>query len=262
MFFYWGLWFFVAMMTLLWRDKQAKSFNNILLCLLLILAVLVGARENVGVDWEHYKYYYETGENFYGKIVTGTEYFYHFLVRVCNKAGLSFGCFLLLLSLLSLLTLRKAILLSGVPNTWFVFLGYLSFVFCNYQFNIVRHGVMASLMILAYVYRARNENKKGIICMLLGIGFHISGLFLVGLYPFINKKIEERTLIVIGAILVLLILLGLNTTVSIYIAPFASELGYDSYLDTQKWGTADFSLGTFGSIVIYSYAYFFKKKLR
>jgi hypothetical protein len=261
MLFYWGLWLFVLIVWIIDQNVQGSSKKSLVFffAFLVILSVLIGGRIDVGSDWWSYYYFYETG--FFEITGEKMDFLFQQIRDLLYKTGRPFGFFSLIISLISLFSLFYAIKKSDIRDCWLAFLVYLSISFCHFQLNVIRFGVLASLMLLGFVFKAKGEMRKGLLCILLGIGFHKSGFFFLLLYPFIDRKLGGKTLFLSLIMAVVFFFFGLMNQFSALILTASQSLGFDNYTDFGRWGTVSFSIGLLGKIFIWAYAYYFNKRL-
>lgn len=259
--FYWGLWIFVCLLGCLelCNAKFFKKGNAAFLVFLIFIATIIGGREFVGSDWESYKQFYESGYDMTGR--DQMEVLFQFIRDALFKLGFTYGFFSFIIALISLTALYKALKLARVNNYWIAFLVYLSMFFCHYQLNVIRHGALASFVLLAYVYRANGFTFKGILCLLVGIGFHKIGLFFLLFYPFINKTVNTKILLLTLGIGLTFFAVGISRFFTPSITLISAYLELDGYLNIDRWGTVGLSIGLIGKLLIFLYSYFFNKDL-
>lgn len=259
--FYWGLWVFVCFLGCLGLSnaKYSRKVNAVFYVFLVVLAAIIGAREYVGSDWGSYKQFYEAGYDMTGR--DQMEFLFQFIRDTLFKLGFTYGFFSFIIALMSLTALYKALELAKINNYWIAFLVYLSMFFCHYQLNVIRHGALASFVLLAYVYRANGFTLKGLFCLLIGVGFHKIGLFFLLFYPFINKTINTKILLLALGIGLGFFAVGISRFFTPSITLISAYLELDGYLDIDRWGTVGLSVGLIGKLFIFLYAYFFNKEL-
>lgn len=258
MFFYWGLWFLFLLLALLWQVKYSEQGYRVLFVLVFLLAIIIGGREFVGSDWESYQTYYETGFA-YDKVSGKMESLFGFVRNVCSFFGLSYGFFCFICSLLSLSILCLALKKMGVRNCFVAFLVYLSLFFCNYQFNIIRHGLLASFLFLGFSYLAEGKQLKAVICMLAGTGFHIMGLLFIPFVFFINKSISKKVaiIVVVGSFIVYFADLSGRIMDAFPFLAMIDRVG--GYVDADLNESYKLSIGTIGFMVIAVYSICFRR---
>ncbi len=275
MVFYRSIWSFFLVMTLLWHDskKNDRHYYLLLFCIF-ILAVLTGGREGVGNDWTSYKYMYLYGEATSGQLLDEIEPLFRLLMIICKSLKLPYGLFLFILSFISLSVIWKALKVNNVRNCWYAFLIYLSLVFCNYQFGIIRHGAMSSFVILGYSYLCKYHTIEGniksgkkrwhyllysVLCVLIGAGFHTSGLLFVLFIPLLGLKIKPRAAALLFVSAFLIYYSGFLSVFGGTLDFVFHETDYEGYLDVDRWGEYGFSMGVISKVIIFVYLYFLYK---
>ena len=253
MLFYWGVWAIVLLLALMWREKYYAPGYKILFVLFVIIALITGGREHVGADWESYQTYYVTGYA-YDKVSGKVEPLFGLIRTVCYGLGCSYGFFCFVCCFISLCILHKAIKLMGVRNCFLAFLVYLSLFFCNYQFNIIRHGLLASFMLLAMAHLSKKNKWKAAICVLMGCGFQIMGLIFIPLLFFIDKCLSKKAIIIIISVSFVLYLGDLSGRI---ISAFPVLAAFDrlaSYVDPDQDDVYKLSIGILGFLAIAIYS--------
>lgn len=259
MFFYWSIWAIVLVMSIVWRENKCNHYYSFLLFLIFILSVIIGGREYVGADWESYKSFYLTGiadDKSSGK----TELLFQLLRDVSYYMGLSYGMFCSIVALLSLSILIKALKLFEIRNCYIGFLAYLSLFFCNYQFNIIRHGVLASFILLGMAYLSKGDNRKALISVIVGCGFHLTGLFFIPLLFIINKGISRKWYLIVVALSFAIFIADLSGRIMAAFPFLALIDRVSGYVDADQEETYNLSIGTIGFLIITAYTVLFRKK--
>jgi len=224
--------------------------------LIFMLGVFVALRFEVGSDWENYRNYYYTGiaED---KASGETDIGFAFLRKICYSLGFSHVFFFYLISVSSLLAIYKAALLFKVENIYIVFLVYLALFFCNFQFNIVRNGAMASFSWLAFAYKATGSTKRAWVWALVACSLHIVGLVFIPMMLLIDRKWSRKFIIfVLGTGIVLFILKFGQRLISLF--PILSIIDRVSgYVDSDRNEGYGLSIGLIFNIALF--LYFFLK---
>ena len=225
---------------------------------MVVLAILAGGREYVGADWAGYKQYYESGHA--DEKETGSlEPFFELLRYICFEMKLSYGMFCLWVSLISQLTLWKVFKIMNIQNCFLAFLVYLSLFFCNYQFNIVRHGLMASFVLLGLAYMSKGYRKKALLSVIISSGFHAIGLIFIPILFFINMTLSKKWYLIILGISVAMFIVDISGRI-IAMFPFLTMIDRVSgYVDADNQEAYKLSVGTIGFMVIATYSVFFKR---
>ena len=213
--------------------SKTKPKYIVTLLLLFLVAFCVGFRVDVGSDWEGYVSYYNTNQPPDGRDILEMEPLFRLSRYLCYSLGLSYQCFFLIFSYLSLFAFIKVSRNFGIRNYYLVLQVYISLSFCAFQLNLMRIGIMCSCVWLALSYR--NESLlKTLLWMAVGTGFHYLCLAILPIVLFANKNFSSKWyLIIISSSFVALITnIGVTIVDSI---PFLSTLGRASdYLDPDS----------------------------
>lgn len=258
MVFYWGLWAFILILSFKWKENSYFQSYKFFSFIILILALLTGGRENVGTDWSNYRVYYETGIA-YDKSSGHMEFLFELIRNICFSLGFSYGMFCFIITLISLFTLRKAFVLMGINNCFIAFLVYLSLFFCNYQFNIIRHGMLASFMLLSMAYLARGDKFKSSVCVGVSCGFHMMGLIFIPLLFLFKKTLSRKCFLIIIGISVVVFIADMSGRIMAAFPFLAMIDRISGYVDTDLNDSYKLSIGTIGFLAISIYAIFFRR---
>ena len=189
------------------------------------------------------------------------EFLFQLIRNICFSIGLSYGMFCFLICLISLLTLQKAFKLMGVHNQFLAFLAYLSMFFCNYQFNIVRHGVLASILLLGMSYLAMGKTWKSLFCVIVSCGFHLMGIIFIPLIFIFNKTLSKKWFLIIAGIAILIFIADLSGRI-VAAFPFLAMIDrVSSYVDADTNEAYKLSIGIIGFFTITAFSIFFKRDI-
>ncbi len=254
---------------ILWTVFLGLSFSGIfgyakpsykpMMIAIFILAIFVAFRVDVGSDWESYKNYYYTGyaeDKTSGKMELGFS-----LVRnICYYLGLSHAVFFYVLSCMSMFAINKAAKLFGVQNVYITFFVYIALFFCSLQFNIIRNGLVASFVWLAYAYWARNMKTKAWIWIFVASSFHLVGFIFIPFMLFVDKQWKKKTVIIILGVAVALFIVRFGERL-MSLFPFLALIDrLEGAMDTDRTDGYGFSLGMMFNIGLFIYFYFFRDK--
>lgn len=196
--FYYIVWVIVLILALTERIRKKPFNNTVIAAVFMVAAVIVACRVEVGADWYNYKYIFYNGYDSTGKRdETSIEPAFFLIRTLFFNVGFTHAVFFLFLSLISLFAIRKAAELLGIKFFMTVFLIYYSMFFLNYQFNIVRHGVMASFVWLSFAYKSKGEIKAAIISLIVALGFHYIALIFVPFLFYLDRKISKCVVLLI-----------------------------------------------------------------
>ena len=147
MLIYWVVFFILFLFSYV-ELISARQSLVLLRCVILFIACMVGFRSNIGADWETYVIIY----NRQIPSLLDPEYrilmepLFWILGSLCKTLGLSYACFFIILSLISFVVLFIVIRRIGCGYIYLPILLYFCLFFCQFQLNIVRHGIMASFV--------------------------------------------------------------------------------------------------------------------
>ncbi len=239
--------------------KNASSSHGIVQIIIMALAIIVAFRYEVGTDWINYKQYYYSGIAF-DKPSGKAEPIFMFIRDICYKLGFSHALFFLVNSLISLYAIYKAALLFNVRNIYITFFVYLSLFFCSLQFNIVRTGVMASCVWLAYAYKSQEKLLKAIIWIGIGIGFHYIALIFLPFLFIINKRLTTKWFVSVLGVGVLLYVIRFGSKI-LELFPFLALIDRVSgYVDSGEAESYGLSMGVMFNMALCVCLYFKYRK--
>lgn len=156
---------------------------------IIILILLATFRVGIGTDYLQYYWRWINSKGIIGFFseFTVIELGSNFILSIVKSLHLPINAYFFVMTTISLMVLYKAIR-RLLPNyTLEVLFLYYCFFYLSFQFNIVRHGVMASFVWLAFSYLKEERLKGYFVSILLGFLFHASALFFI-IFPFVLKK--------------------------------------------------------------------------
>lgn len=255
--FYFFLWFFFFFLSFAGLFGESRPPYGPMIIIILVLAVFVAFRVDVGSDWLSYKSFYYTGfaeDKTSGKMEPGFS-----LVRnVCYFWGLSHAVFFYLLSCMSMFAILKAAQLLEIPNIYIVFFVYISLFFCSFQFNIVRNGLVASFVWLAYAYKTNNMNIRAWIWIIIACSFHVVGVIFIIFMFFIGMNWPRKIIIILLASATVLFVLNFSTRL-LSMFPILSAIDrLEGAIDADRTESYGLSLGMVFNISLFFYCYFIR----
>ena len=255
--FYYIVWMIVLSLAIYERIRKKPFNTTILSAVFFVAAVIVACRVEVGADWDHYKFLYYNGYDTGGRDSSVIEPIFMLIRTFFFNLGFTHAVFFLFLSLVSLFTIRKAADLFGIKYFMTVFLIYYSMFFLSYQFNIVRHGVMASFVWLSFAYKSKGDIKGAVIAMALAIGFHYTALVFVPFLFFLDRVFTKPVVFFILAISYLTYFLQLSQRIISYF-PFLFELERTASFVTSEQFVKDvgLSIGSQIQVFLFLFLYF------
>lgn len=254
--FYIIFWTIVCLLAVTETLKKQSYAKGFLFFFFLIIALFVGFRVDVGADWASYKSFFYTGiaeDKQSGEV----EPLFALARWLFYELGLSHCLFFYAMSLLSLFVLYKATRLMGFKKFFFPFVVYAALFFCNYQFNLLRHSLMASFVWLAMAYSVSGERKKGLVCGIISAGFHMLGLVSIPLIFIIERKLDRKKVSYIMTLSLICVLLGFSQRI-IVLFPFLAQMErVAGYIDRADYEDAyGLSIGTIFNIALFCFLYF------
>lgn len=255
--FYYIVWFIVLILAFTERIRKKPFNNTIITTIFMMAAVIVACRVEVGADWDHYRFLFYNGYDVAGRDSSIIEPVFMLIRYVFYNLGFTHAFFFLFLSLVSLFMIRKAAELFGVKYFMTVFLVYYSMFFLNYQFNIVRHGLMAAFVWLSFAYKSKGEIKAAIISIMVALGFHYVALIFVPFLFFLDRKLSKPVVFIILAISYLTYFMHLSQRIIAFF-PFLYEMERTASFVTSEQFVKDLGL-TIGSqiqVFLFLFLYF------
>ena len=186
----WLVWLFCALFYL--NKRRVKLYPVI--ALTLVLAFFVGFRDDIGIDWYNYVFFYENGfaldrdGGLYEPLFSALRFLFYL-------SGFSYQIFFFVLASFSLLCLTFAAKRMGISNMYLMMFVYISMFFCIMQFNIVRSGIMGSCICVALSY-IHESKKKALIWAFIASGFHYVGLLFIPFIFILDRKLTKKTIVV------------------------------------------------------------------
>lgn len=181
-----------------YKIKLSKTSTIFISSLLIFL--LFGLRDDVGIDFEEYKYIYENGYQ-YGELG------YRLITSTTRLITEKF--YIVVMTTVVLTLIPYAIYFNSSELTvkqiklGYILL-YISGNFITYS-NLIRQGMAASISFLSIFYFEKKQNKKLWICIILSVSFHKSALIFYIIMYLLNKiKINKNLSIIILIITYLL----------------------------------------------------------
>ena len=199
--FYYIIWAVLLLMALMERILKRPFGRSVVALVILILAVIVGCRYEVGADWPDYRAYYYSGIIFDGGFERSVEPLYVLGQNIFRYLGFTHAVYFMVLSIISLCCYYKASRILEIEYFMTVLFLYFTLVFLNYQFNVIRQGMMASFVWLAFAYRIVANNRAAIICLIVALGFHYTAIAFVPIVFLADRlfSLFEITIIIVAS---------------------------------------------------------------
>lgn len=263
--FYYIIFYFIVLTVFYSSEKQIKG---VVIFWFLFLTLLSGLRYDVGADYMSYVDIFNmiptTFNNLFPKEVH-IEWGAYLLMYIIKALHLNVYVFFFLMSFISFVFLYKSIIKLNPHYAHYSVIIYFAFFFLQYHFNIIRHGVMVSLVWYAFSYIEERNFRKFITYIIIGGTFHILAFAMIPFYWLLNRTYSFKFVLlslllsfVLGTVLsniLLAILMMTPLKDSIY---YYTELFY-----ANEEISTSISLGTIlNTVILIVFIYLFKNKIQ
>lgn len=213
-------------------------------CAIIIYSIVIGCREDVGIDFENYKRWYLVGDY---NIQMETEW----LKTILRFFNLNYKSFFIVIASLQIgffifsVTRRKEILM------WSIF-----FYFTTLQFFLSMNVMRQALAWCIFLYSIRFISSSKLLYYAIAVFFaslfHSSAIILLPFYFLKNIKTFPPFLYI--AVYVLLYFIGslFKETISIWLAIIAGFIGYTGYAENMEQFMESINFGPENSLGIAS----------
>lgn len=210
---YWVI-FFILVVLSVFNPK-----STILKYLLIVLmSFFVGFRDNLGADFENYRLIYDSlGKSLKEALLI--EPLFGVIVVLCNYLGLSYAVFLFLISLILLLCFKKSIEILRISNFYLSFVIFFCLFFLQFQFNIIRHGLMTILIYLGLGYYVEGRKTKSNFYLICGVLIQYLGILFFVIKKVLFKKFSLNQFL---GLIIFAILLYITSFMSIILKVISS----------------------------------------
>ncbi len=251
--FYYSLLLLFALISLI--GVEYKKLQNIMqIIFVIIVAIIAGARDGVGTDFENYELIFDFSpklSDIFNQVPQIDPLFW----LLCSVVKTFVGGTAFMFFLTSIITSIVLVKASKriLPKYYIVpFLIYFCFFLFRFQFNTIRHGMMVSFVWFAFSYIPERNFKKFLFYIVLGAGFHILGLLFIPFYWLLNVNFRKYTYIILLLSSMVLGLLLNPFDILLKILPGGNVLSDKFIFYTQVYyGNENASLGVTMGMVIY-----------
>lgn len=248
---------YILYLTLVVFLTNRGSGNRYARIIVFILASLfIGLRENVGKDYEGYKYYYETEYYFF-------EPGYSFICQFFNSYGLSVTYVFFVMAFLTYgfiyLFLEK---IEDKKHIYTPAAIMLYFVTISITCNVVRECLVASIILYSYHCIKDSNIIKFLLLVAFASLFHYSALICLPLYWIKLIRFPIKYYIAIYVFSFVFCFLSLEQMVSAFLPYFENYKRWAGYLDSDKYASNYFSLGLLLELSIYILTLYISLKSR
>ena len=235
-----------------------KSNHRFEVLSILVLAFFVAFRDRVGADWSNYVEYYQSG---YApdKLSGNYEPVFMVLRDICYYLHFDYELFFYVISIFTLLCIRYSGRVLNVDNFTLVLFVYICMFFCNFQFNIVRSGAMASCMWVAFSQAAIGRQRCAFIWTLIAAGFHIIAILFIPIVYLIERPYKQKFVFILIALSYTILIFKLGHQLISHVPMLATFDRLDGYIDKDVDGNG-ITLGSALNLAIFFYMYMKYKK--
>ena len=255
--FYYIIWGIVIALALAEKVRKKAFSKHLYYLFILVMALVVAGRYNVGSDWASYISYYYDGYDLTGRDLALSSPFFALIRYCCLRLGLTHAWFFLLISLASLLALYKASKMMGIKFIMFGFAVYLSLFFVNHQFNMTRQGLANTLVWLSFAYKSRENIKASIITLLLAAGIHASCIIFIPFLFFIDRPYTKKFVLFLVSIGFISIAFQLSTRIVSLFPVLGQVERVAMYLDKANFEDESYGLtiGVLFNVLLFVISY-------
>ena len=108
-------------------------------------------------------------------------------------------------------------------------------------------------------YLSKGDNRKALISVIVGCGFHLTGLIFIPLLLIINKVFSRKWYLIVVALSFAFFIVDLSGRIMAAFPFLALIDRVSGYVDTSQEETYKLSIGTIGFLVITAYTILFRK---
>lgn len=243
-----ALLFFLFLLAAL--QQTVFKQRTILFALTIVLsAIIVGIRYKVGNDWGEYVDYYKTIpilEHLRNLSYYRYENLYTILNSLFKTAGLGYQFFFFVFSLTTSVILLIAIRNFNRKYIYLSFLIYFGYHFLQYEMNMIRHGMAASIIFLAFYYSAEKKLGRYMLCIFVASMIQLFSLIFIPFYWLNRIRINGKGLLIIMSISIILYVLMDFFSITTSIPLFQHQIEYylgDFYVNRRDESSYGITVG-------------------
>lgn len=253
--FYYILWggFLLLSLIVIFKGKYALP-DRLLSVLILLIAYFVACRVDVGADWANYVHAYNYDMLLLDDI-NRIEPLYRLSRWIIYPLGLSHQGYFFILSTTSMLGLVWCFKRFKIQNLYLAFWCYVSTIFCSYQLNTLRSGLMAVLVWVAFAFLSNGERKKAIYTVLLSGGFHYGGLAFLPVIFFLDRTYNIRNVLVILGLSYIILISGIGVRIVENIPILAAVEQLALYTDSTRHEATGITLGSIFNLLVFLFCF-------
>ncbi|MDM1362585.1 EpsG family protein [Myroides marinus] len=245
--------FFSLLLLLAILNPQGAVVKHLVIFL---LALLCGLRVDLGADYESYKNIFDSIdivhvdiENFF--LIEPLFLFGGYIVKVF---GGTHHFFLFFISLIALEVFYVSTKLVNIKNFYLSLFIYFSLFYFQFHFNVIRHGLMCSLVWLGYFFYITGSKRKAYVYILMGGLIQYLGIICFFLKDLLQRIFKPKFIIIslVGAFVASKIgivsnMISLSTVIPI----MGSKISY--YINVYD----TIEVGVSSTLIIYSLLFLF-----
>lgn len=251
--------FFIAFLFKKDDRKQAVFF----IFASFLLAIFASLRDHIGTDYESYvsefnniptrliDFFYYDGHSEFGFLL---------LCYILKVLGSSYYFLFFVTSLGTSLLLYKACRNFSSGYLILNLCLYYSLFYLRFHFNVIRHGIMVSLIWVAFSFAYKKNLKFFLLFMLMAASIHSLALFFIPFYWLLNKEYSNKFIV---CIFVASILFGFIIPIWDYVIEYASGILFGDkiayYIKDYYMNKDDASVGITVGFVINIILFLFLK---
>ncbi|KZE82827.1 hypothetical protein AV926_06200 [Myroides marinus] len=187
--------FFILLFLLAILNPQGTVVKHLIIVL---LALLCGLRVDLGADYESYKNIYDSIDIIHVDIENFflIEPLFLFIAYIVKVFGGSHHFFLFFLSFIGLEAFYASTRLLKIKNFYLGVFIYFSLFYFQFHFNVIRHGLMCSLVWLGYFFYVSGNRRKGYIYILMGGLIQYLGIICFFLKDLLQRVFKPKFIII------------------------------------------------------------------
>lgn len=248
--FYYIIWGGSYILSAIFLFSNKKVPVSAVLIPIIIIAFFIGYRVDIGADWWNYVYFYNTGDTL-ERDISQLEPLQRVSRWAIYSLGFRYEVFFFIFAIFTMYSIVYVAKKNKISNLFFVLLIYISTIFCSYQMNILRSGIMASCIWIAVAFKIDGQPKKSYLWGLIGGGFHFGGLFFIPVLYLVDKVLNKKFVFALITIALVSLSLKLGQKIESIFPVLAQIERVSNYLDADVATEYGLSLGSLFNFCIF-----------
>lgn len=242
---------FILFLIPAFQESLLKQKNYAFSLVFIFASIIVAVRYQVGNDWSNYVKDYQTTPELSDLKPKHfeREFLYVILVSFFKTIGGGYQILFFFFSILTTGTLLIGIYKFEKKCLFLAFLIYFSYHFLQYEMNMVRHGIAASWMFLAFYYSSQRDFKRYLLYNIIAALFQAFALIFIPFFWLNRINFNWKKLLIITGIGVFVFVSLDLFNVGLTIPFFQNRINY--YLDDYYSGTDNTSYGISLGMIFY-----------